>query len=103
MNLVLLRIVSGDELIGMLKKRYTDGSLIVSNVMEVFESEQGIMLRPYLISPQVDLTINFHAIIAHAEPTEDLSNIYISAEKYWPENAFKAPVEVSEELKSKLN
>lgn len=85
---IIVKLVTGDELIGILKKTYSDGGIILGNVMEITTTTEGIAMRPYMLSAQEDLEFNTTAIITTCDPISEILDIYMKSSKYWPTSAW---------------
>ena|ERR1700741_4845439 len=89
-KIITLKLMNGDELVGLLTRIYDGGSIVVNNVMEVREDERGFMMRAYLLSTQEDLVFGPNSFVTYAETLQEMQEIYLDSEQYWPANAYKA-------------
>lgn len=90
-NLICLKLVTQEEIIGVLKKQYNQGDIRLGNVMVICPSKNGIFLDPYMIAgTNTELEIRAHAIITSSPASEKIVDLFIETSKFNDENAAEA-------------
>lgn len=88
-KLIVVKLINGSEIVGILKKEYSLGGIVLGNVMELKEMKDSLMMRAFLLSNQEDLKIELASIVTYAEAIPSLQEVYLESEQYWPVNAYK--------------
>lgn len=81
-DLICVKLVTQEEIIGVLKKQYSEGDLKLSDVMLICPSKNGLFLDPYMVGgDNGELEIRAHAIITSSPAHEKMVDLFMETSK----------------------
>lgn len=87
-QIICVKLITQEELIGVLKKQYSEGDIRLTNVMLICPGAKGLFLDPYMIGGfNDDLEIRAHAVITSSPATEKLIDLFTQTTKFNEEQA----------------
>lgn len=90
-KIISVKLITQEEIVGILKKEYSVGDLRLANVMVVCPGAKGIFLDPYMIGgDNSELEIRAHAVITSSPATEKIIELFTQTTTYNEKRAAEA-------------
>ena len=89
-NVVCVKLTTNEEIVGILKKLYSEGDMRLSEVMIITTGPKGQYLEDFLMGGiNSELEIRSHAIVTHSPANEALVDLFSRTLIHNEENAGK--------------